>query len=184
MTKKSQSIFSTETQLVYETVVNGNQGVLLLEKGKPQFLNSTLKQVMATNEKYFATNLQISKKFAKDIIGTSHGAPYFFMDLVFVPIESYNRSVILYISLNHVKRFVDEESNENETVLELTYGVKVRLAMKESPVIKRIANASFLKDQYVLRKQPMIRRKNEEEKNFEIIKEHGNVYYTNKKTES
>lgn len=180
MTKKMQSIFSTETQLVYETVVNGNQGVLLFEKGQPQFLNCTLKQVMATNEKYYATNLQISKKFAKDIIGTSHGAPYFFMDLVFVPIESYKRTVILYISLNHVKRFVDEESSENETVLELTYGVKVRLAMKESPVIKRVANASLLKDQYVLRKKTMVQRNNEGEKNFEIVKEHGNVYYTKK----
>lgn len=180
MTKKLQIIFSTETQLAYETVVKGNQGVILFEKGNARFLNCTLKQIMAANEKYYATNLQISKKFAKDIIGTSHGAPYFFMDLVFVPIESYNRSVILYIALNHVKRFADEESNENETVLELTYGVKVRLAMKESPVIKRIANASFLKDKYVLRKQSIMQRKNEEEKNSEIIKERGNVYYTSK----
>ncbi|WP_159083043.1 hypothetical protein [Lysinibacillus sp. 2017] len=56
---------------------------------------------VSCNDIYYSTNLNVAKKFAKDILGTLCGAPYIFMDMVWVPLETYNRNTLIYMALHH-----------------------------------------------------------------------------------
>lgn len=178
MTKKAQYILTYDTQVIFETVVDEKQGVCIIEGGESRFMEGTLKQLTAYNELYYATNLAIAKNLAKDVLGSVHAAPYIFLDMVWVPLEVYNRTVVIYAALHHIERI--SAMSAQETILELRDGTRIRLDVSKGSVYKRLFVACILKILMDGRKQQVFKAMTQIRKRREILKEEGSVYYIEK----
>ena len=132
--------------------------------------------MVAYNEAHYATNLAVAKRLAKDILGSSHAAPYFFMDMVWVPLEIYNRSVIIYVALHHFERIGD--ITKNYTIMELRYGVRLHLDITKHVLSMRLFVSLILKGLLDIKKRTLYEVPRIVLKRCEVIKEPGNVYYT------
>lgn len=181
MDKKSQKLITHETQVIFETVYEGKQGVGIIENGVYRFVEGSLAQYFAYNEAHYVTNLAVAKRLAKDILGSSHAAPYFFLDMVWVPIQIYNRSVILYIALHHIERV--ENVSKFETIVELRYGVRLKLDISKGSLFAKLLVSCLLKVLLDGRKQFLGGLGHVLPSDCQIVKEQGNVYYTKKQEE-
>lgn len=178
MSKSTNYILSYASQVLFETVVDGKQGIGIIENGESIFIEGTLKQLIEQNEIYYVTNLAAAKRIAKDILGSSYGAPYIFMDMVWIPLETNNRRVTIYVALHHIEKI--SAIAKAETKLQLTHGVTIKLMQSKSKVYSRLFVACLLKLLIDLKKKYMYERGKQQSKRCEIIKERGNVYYTEK----
>lgn len=179
MDNKSQKLITHETQVIFETVYEGKQGVGIIENGVYRFVEGSLARYFAYNKAYFVTNLAVAKRLAKDILGSSYAAPYIFLDMVWVPIQIYNRSVILYIALHHIER-VDSVS-KYETLVDLRYGVRLKLDVSRGSLCTKLLVSCFLKVLLDGRKQFLGGIGHVRSDDCEIVKEQGSVYYTKKR---
>lgn len=178
MSEKSNYILSYQAEAIYETVIDGKQVVEILEAGESVIIDGTLKQVIAHNEAYYGASLKTTKQIVKDITGTVHATPHIFMDMVWIPLEKRNRTVIIYMALHHYMGA--HICTKNETALELTSGTHIHLMMNKNMVLNRIGTASLAKNAMDLRKHLLHQPKNRKKSRIEIIKENGNVYFTMK----
>ncbi|WP_274309217.1 competence protein ComK [Solibacillus daqui] len=178
MEKNKKYILTYATQVLFETVENGKQGIVVIENGESYFIEGSLNRIIAHNEMYYITNLEVAKRIAKEILGSSYGAPYIFMDMVWVPVEIYNRNVIIYVALHHIER-ISCLSN-SKTLLQLTQCVNITLSISKNKLYSRLLVACLLKLLIDLKKKNIYKKGNTLSKPCEIIKEQGNVYYTKK----
>lgn len=176
MNEKIQKLITYETQAIFETVDEQIQGVGVLEKGEYRFVDCSVAKFFAYNELYYATSLTVAKRLAKDVLGTSHAAPYFFMDMVWVPLQIYNRSVIIYIALHHFERIC--EVTKEGVIIELSYGTRLHLDITKHVFIMRLFVALLLKELIAMKKKTLYERPKLATKRYEIVKEPGSVYYT------
>lgn len=176
---QTKYILSYQTEAIYQTVVDGRQVVEIIENGQSIFVDETLMQFITNNEIYYGTNAKAAKRIVEDVIGIVHAVPYIFMGMVWIPLVVKNRSDSIFIALHHFKRIHDV--SVDETVIELTSGVRIRLPMNRSSVLKRIRIASVVKILVDLRKNSLHQPKNLINSQCEIVKEKGNVYFTRKR---
>lgn len=181
MIKNARHTLTYDSQVIFETVVDGQQGIAIIEKGHYHFTEGKLRQLITHNETYYATNLAVAKRLAHDILGSAHAAPYFFSELVWVPLEVHNRSVMIYVALHQIGRI--RSVTKDTTMLELHHGIKVLLNMSVHSVYKRLLVSCVLKTLLDVRKKFLYEAVSQGNPGFEIVKEQGNVFYTKKRDE-
>lgn len=179
MTKNQQYILTYATQVLFETVENDKQGIGVYENGEYIFIEESLSRFIARNEMHFVTNLAVAKRIAKDILGSTHGTPYIFMDMVWIPLEISNRKVTIYVALHHIERI--SSLSKSKTLLQIAQNIIITLNMSKVKLYSRLLVACMIKLLLDLKKQNIYKKGNVNNKPCEIIKEHGNVYYTRKK---
>ncbi|MEK4424077.1 competence protein ComK [Solibacillus sp. FSL K6-1523] len=179
MMRKPKYILPYQAAAIFETVVDGKQVLEVIGNGNSLYMDMTLKQCIACNEHYYGTNLNISKRLMKDIIGTSHAAPYIFGDMIWVPLATQNRADTIFVALHHLKGI--EKDEHKQIVIVLTGGIRIRLKMTRASVILRFGAASILKILMDFRKNLKSNPNTSQDPPCEIVKEEGNVYFTRKR---
>lgn len=181
MMTKTKYILPYQAEVFFETVVDGKQGLEVIINGNSLFMDMTLKQCIACNENYYGTNLKITKRLMKDILGTAHAAPYIFGDMIWVPLVTQNRADTIFVALHHFKGIEKDENGQIKIVL--TSGISIRLKMTRASALLRFGAASFLKSKMDLRKNINYDPNHQQAPRCEIVKEEGNVYFTKKRKE-
>ena len=179
MGKNQQYILTYGTQVLFETVENGKQGIGVYENGEYIFIEESLSRFLARNEMHFVTNLAVAKRIAKDILGSTHGTPYIFMEMIWIPLEIYNRNVTIYVALHHIERI--SSVSKSKTLLQLAGSITIILNMSKARLFSRLLVACMIKLIVDLKKQSIYKKRNMNNKPAEITREHGEVYYTRKK---